>query len=197
MLLLAVEWGGVTYAWSSANVIGLLCGAVVIIIIFFVWEGRRGDTAMIPFFLLKNRVVICACLTMTLSQGSLMVVTYYIPLWFQVVKDASPTMGGVYYLPSVGSQVVGSIMTGALSKYFPSDRYPTRLTKSLSFKTGLLHPVRHRRYSFDLNLMWSLQHIDTKFKCWDVGRLSNHLRLLSRPDHAAASHGDSSCDPKI
>ena len=116
MLLLAVEWGGVTYAWSSANVIGLLCGAVVIIIIFFVWEGRRGDTAMIPFFLLKNRVVICACLTMTLSQGSLMVVTYYIPLWFQVVKDASPTMGGVYYLPSVGSQVIGSIMTGALSK---------------------------------------------------------------------------------
>ncbi|KAG4418453.1 hypothetical protein IFR04_008438 [Cadophora malorum] len=115
MLLLAVEWGGVTYAWSSANVIGLLCGAVVIIIIFFVWEGRRGDTAMIPFFLLKNRVVICACLTMTLSQGSLMVVTYYIPLWFQVVKDASPTMGGVYYLPSVGSQVIGSIMTGALT----------------------------------------------------------------------------------
>lgn len=45
-----------------------------------------------------------------------MVVTYYIPLWFQVVKDASPTMGGVYYLPSVGSQVIGSIMTGALSK---------------------------------------------------------------------------------
>lgn len=116
MLLLAIEWGGVTYSWSSATVIGLLCGSVVLLGIFLLWEGRRGDNAMIPFYLLKNRVVVCACITMTLSQGSLMVVTYYIPLWFQVVKNASPTMGGVYYLPSVGSQVIGSIMTGALSE---------------------------------------------------------------------------------
>ncbi|KAG4437721.1 hypothetical protein IFR05_006804 [Cadophora sp. M221] len=115
MLLLAVEWGGVTYSWSSANVIGPLCGSAVLLGIFLFWEGRRGDTAMIPFYLLKNRIVVCACVTMTLSQGSLMVVTYYIPLWFQVVKNASPTMGGVYYLPSVGSQVIGSIMTGALT----------------------------------------------------------------------------------
>ena len=104
MLLLAVDWGGVTYAWSSANVIGLLCGAVVIIIIFFVWEGRRGDTAMIPFFLLKNRVVICACLTMTLSQGSLMVVTYYIPLWFQIVKDVPYLTPDIRMGPATGGK---------------------------------------------------------------------------------------------
>lgn len=71
---------------------------------------------MIPVYLLKMRVVVCACGTMSMSQGSLMVITYYVPLWFQVVKDASPTMGGVYYLPSVGSMVLGSMITGALSK---------------------------------------------------------------------------------
>ncbi|KAH9224740.1 MFS multidrug transporter [Leptodontidium sp. 2 PMI_412] len=139
MLLLAIEWGGVTYSWSSATVIGLLCGSVVLLGIFLLWEGHRGDNAMIPFYLLKNRVVVCACITMTLSQGSLMVVTYYIPLWFQVVKNASPTMGGVYYLPSVGSQVIGSIMTGALTSrlgyYTPFAIAGTALT---SISCGLM-----------------------------------------------------------
>ncbi|KAH7336165.1 putative MFS multidrug transporter [Rhexocercosporidium sp. MPI-PUGE-AT-0058] len=139
MLLLAIEWGGVTYSWRSATVIGPLCGAVVLLGIFFLWEGHRGDTAMIPFYLLKNRVVVCACTTVILSQGSMMVVTYYVPIWFQVVKNASPSMGGVYYLPSVGSQVVGSILTGALTSrlgyYTPFAIAGTALT---SISCGLL-----------------------------------------------------------
>merc|ERR1712093_410995 len=68
---------------------------------------------------------------------------------------------------------------------------------SFDFKTRLLHTFRHRRHSFDLNLLWPLQHIDTNFQCWNVGRLSNHLRLLSRPDHATTPHCDPGCYPKI
>lgn len=115
MLLLAFDWGGVSYKWNSPTIIGLFCGAVVTAALFFFWEGTRGMAAMIPLAMLKRKVVIAASLTMIMSQGSLLVITYYLPVWFQVVKNVSPTMGGVYYLPSVGSQVIGAVMTGALT----------------------------------------------------------------------------------
>lgn len=72
---------------------------------------------MIPIHLLKNVVVVCSAITTCFSQGSLLLITYYLPVWFQVVLGADPVMGGVDYLPSVGAQVVGSIFTGALSKF--------------------------------------------------------------------------------
>ncbi|CZS98682.1 related to MFS multidrug transporter [Rhynchosporium graminicola] len=138
-LLLAIQWGGVSYAWNSGIVMGLLCGSAMLLGVFLTWELKRGDEAMIPFYLLMNRVVVCAAVTMMLSQGSLMVVTYYLPLWFQVVKDASPTMGGVYYLPSVESQIIGSIVTGVLTTrtgyYTPFAILGTALT---SLSSGLL-----------------------------------------------------------
>ena len=119
MLLLALNWGGVTYGWRSATIIGLFCGSAGACVVFFAWEFREGKSAMIPLEMLKHRVIISASLTCVSAQGSLLLVIYYLPIWFQVVKDASPTMGGVYFLPSVGSQVVGSILSGVLSmSYF-------------------------------------------------------------------------------
>ncbi|KAF4627086.1 hypothetical protein G7Y89_g11074 [Cudoniella acicularis] len=115
MLLLAFDWGGVSYPWKSATIIGLFCGAVGACGIFIAWENYRGNQAMIPLAMLKRKVVIASTLTMICSQGSLLVITYYLPTWFQVVKNASPTMGGVYFLPSVGSQMLGAVLTGALT----------------------------------------------------------------------------------
>jgi MFS family permease len=115
MLLLALQWGGVTYAWSSATIIGLFCGSVGMTIVFLVWEGYKGTEAMIPLPMLKRSVVVSAAVYTIMTAGPLLLITYYLPLWFQVVKNASPIMGGVYYLPSVCTQMIGSIVTGALS----------------------------------------------------------------------------------
>jgi len=127
MMLLALGWGGVTYAWNSSIIIGLFCGGGAATILFLVWERHQGDVAMMPLGMLRKRIIYSAVIAATLSQESLLVITYYLPVWFQVVKDASPTMGGIYYLPSVGSMVVGSMITVALST-------PSLLpTTSLSF----------------------------------------------------------------
>jgi MFS family permease len=116
MLLLALEWGGTTYSWKSATIIGLFCGSVGLCVVFVAWEYRRGETAMIPLSVVRNRYVAFATITTIVSQGSLLLITYYLPVWFQVVKNVSPIMGGVDYLPSVFSQVFASVLTGALSK---------------------------------------------------------------------------------
>ncbi|RDW66377.1 hypothetical protein BP6252_10012 [Coleophoma cylindrospora] len=114
MILLAFQWGGSTYPWNSPTIIGLFIGGAALIMIFGFLEHRRGETAMIPLALLKERVVYCACLTTMLQMGALMALSYYMPTWFQLVKEDSPTTSGVSVLPSFGSQIVTSVVTGAL-----------------------------------------------------------------------------------
>lgn len=57
MLLLAVQWGGNTYAWNSAVVIGLLCGSGVMFLIWLAWDYSRGLSAMIPLPIIRQRIV--------------------------------------------------------------------------------------------------------------------------------------------
>lgn len=114
MLLLALDWGGVSYPWKSATVIGLLCGSAGTFCLFFCWESHRGETAMLPLSLFRNSIVSCAALANIASSGAYFSIAYYLPIWFQVVKDVSPVTSGVYSLPSVISQVVGSVSSGFL-----------------------------------------------------------------------------------
>lgn len=50
MLLLALEWGGVTYRWNSSIIIGLFCSAGIAWILFLLWEWRQGEGVSVPFF---------------------------------------------------------------------------------------------------------------------------------------------------
>ena len=79
---------------------------------------------MLPLAMLRNRVVACAAVTALISSGSTITIAYYLPIWFQVVKGSSPTMGGVYFLPTVFAQLVTSIGSGALGKLKPISSSP-------------------------------------------------------------------------
>ncbi|MCJ1405112.1 hypothetical protein MMC11_008338 [Xylographa trunciseda] len=115
MFLLALAWGGNIYAWNSATVIGLFCGSFGTICLFFAWEYREKDNAMIPLGMLRRPVVFFSCWTILLQMGALLMLAYYLPEWFQVVQDASPTRSGVLTLPTVCSEIFGAIISGALT----------------------------------------------------------------------------------
>lgn len=74
---------------------------------------------MMPLALLKRRIVYSSCVASIGQMGGLQVMSYYLPLWFQVIKGASPSMSGVYFLGTVGPQIVFAIVSGALSKLTP------------------------------------------------------------------------------
>ena len=118
MLLLALEWGGTTYPWKSAKIIGLLCGSFGLLCVFIAWEYHVGDSAMIPGNMVKRRIVQFSGATTFFLMGSLICVTYYLPVWFQVVLNASPTLSGVMILPSVASQIVAAVLSGYLGKLY-------------------------------------------------------------------------------
>ncbi|THC95966.1 hypothetical protein EYZ11_004563 [Aspergillus tanneri] len=114
-LLLALEYGGNEYAWNSSMIIGLFCGAGVTFLIFLYWESRQGGQAMTPLPMLRQRIVWTSCVNQTSLIGMTLCTSYFLPMYFQAVKGVSPTLSGVDLLPTVLSQLVGTVICGALA----------------------------------------------------------------------------------
>ncbi|KAI8955553.1 efflux pump protein [Xylaria longipes] len=114
MFLLALQWGSTDYGWSSPIVIGLFAGSGATAILFSIWEWRVGETALIPFHLVKRRVV----WTSTIQNSFLFITNFvgasYVPIYFQAVKGAGPSLSGVYTLPSILTQLLSIVISGAL-----------------------------------------------------------------------------------
>lgn len=69
-LLLALQWGGTTYAWKNSKVWGCLLGFGLLIAIFIAQQFRRGDRATIPPRIFGQRTVLFASLySCFLSMG--------------------------------------------------------------------------------------------------------------------------------
>ncbi|KAL4785162.1 major facilitator superfamily-domain-containing protein [Aspergillus varians] len=117
MVFLALQWGGSEYTWNSATIIGLFVGFAVLILAFIAWQIYRGDAALIPLTLLTDRSILLSIIFAFLFMGSFVVSGYYLPEWFQIVKDMSPMRSGVMLLPSVCTQVFGAIVSGVTAKH--------------------------------------------------------------------------------
>ncbi|RDL32633.1 uncharacterized protein BP5553_09089 [Venustampulla echinocandica] len=112
MLLLALQWGGLEYPWNSAKIVGLLVGSAVGICIFLWWMIYRGSSALIPPNIVAQRTA-AACLTFSfLISGAVLVHSYYVPYWFQAIKNVSAEKSGVNMIPYVLSNFVFSMVAG-------------------------------------------------------------------------------------
>ncbi|PQE13617.1 HC-toxin efflux carrier TOXA protein [Rutstroemia sp. NJR-2017a BVV2] len=114
MLLLALQWGGVQYAWISSIVIGLFVGFGVLSIIFVASQWHAADSALIPPKLFRYKSVTLAFGACLLGPGGVATIIDYLPIWFQAVRGATPISSGIRYLPSVISDVLTSIIGGGI-----------------------------------------------------------------------------------
>ncbi|GAB1214124.1 hypothetical protein ATERTT37_003284 [Aspergillus terreus] len=114
MFLLGLQFGGNQHPWNSSVVIGLLVGGFVTLIVFLVWEHYRGDEAMVPLAMLKNKVIWSTAMTMFFSLSSVLVADFYIAIYFQAIRDDSPLMSGVHMLPITLGLVLFTMVSGAL-----------------------------------------------------------------------------------
>lgn len=113
-LLLALQWGGSTYAWSNARIIVLLIVFAVLFAIFIAIQAWKQDTATIPLRIVKQRSITFALIFTFCSSSAMMVLVYYIPLWFQAIKGVSAVQSGIDSIPSILALVVGSIFAGGV-----------------------------------------------------------------------------------
>lgn len=113
-LLLALQWGGSTYAWNNSRIIGLFVGFGAIGAVFIAIQIWKGDEATLPPRFFKNRNVLFAMLFSLFFGAGFFALIYYLSLYFQAVNGDSAVQAGIKLLPLLLATVFTSIVSGGL-----------------------------------------------------------------------------------
>lgn len=113
-LLLALQWGGSTYAWSDERIIALLVLFGVLSITFVAIQIWKQESATVPPRIIKQRSIAGAVWYSICIGASLQVMVFTLPIWFQAIKGVSPVKSGIDNIPLVIALVVASIFSGGL-----------------------------------------------------------------------------------
>ena len=111
-LILVLQWGGSTYSWSDGRVIALLVLFGILITSFVLVQLWRQDTGTVPPRIVKQRSIAAGMWIQFCTGSAMMTLIYYIPIWFQAIKDASAVRSGIMNLPLVLSLVAASVLSG-------------------------------------------------------------------------------------
>ncbi|KAJ4422224.1 hypothetical protein N0V82_003084 [Gnomoniopsis sp. IMI 355080] len=113
-LLLALQWGGTTYAWNNSRIIGLFVGFAALAALFIGIQIWKGDEATLPPRFFKNRNVLSAMLFSVFFGAAFFPLIYYLSLYFQAVNGDSAVQAGIKLLPLLLATVLMSILSGGL-----------------------------------------------------------------------------------
>ena len=126
-LVLAINFGGVLYAWNSGSTIALLVVGIVVFIAFGVQQGFSWFTSPIerlfPVHLLRIReanLLFCLCIC---TNVAFFVPVYYIPVYFQFTRGDGALDAAVRLLPliivSSFAMIVNGFLMVRIGYYFP------------------------------------------------------------------------------
>lgn len=80
-LLLALQWGGSTYAWNDRRIIALFVVFAVLILAYAAVEILMPDTATVPPRIITQRSVFFSTLFKFFISGAMMLSVAYLPIW--------------------------------------------------------------------------------------------------------------------
>ncbi|GME34335.1 mfs aflatoxin efflux [Neofusicoccum parvum] len=111
-LLLALQWGGQTYAWSNGRIVALLTLGGVLLVAFTAVQILLPETATIPPRIFKQRSIVAGCWATVCVGSSQYIYVYFLPVWFQSIKGSSAVESGIRLLPLLLAMVLASIVGG-------------------------------------------------------------------------------------
>ena len=111
VVLLVLTWGGVRFAWLSPEILAML-GAAVVLAATFVWHALRSPEPFLPLPLLGGPVVPYAMSLGALAIGSIVGLTVYLPMYYEVVYALSVSQAGISLIPLVAISVGGATLAG-------------------------------------------------------------------------------------
>ncbi|KAI0310338.1 MFS general substrate transporter [Amylostereum chailletii] len=95
-VVIALSWGGLEFAWSSARVLVPLVVGMVGLCGFLVYEATLAKHPSVPISLiLVDRTAFSGYAQCFLVGVILAATNYWLPLYFQACKSASPTTSGL------------------------------------------------------------------------------------------------------
>lgn len=113
-LLLALQWGGSKYAWRDAHIIALFVVFGILIIAFIGVQLWQQDNGTVPPRIVKKRSIAFAAWFAASLGASFFVLIYYVPIWFQAIKETTAVESGIRNLPMILGLVIMSILSGVL-----------------------------------------------------------------------------------
>ncbi|KAF7299909.1 Major facilitator superfamily protein [Mycena chlorophos] len=116
-LILALQWGGNTKPWNSGAVIACLVLAFVFGIATILWEMQLGEAAMVPTSIFKSRSIYAIIFYSMLSRFAMLLLTYYIPIFYQAARHRTATQSGIDLLPFMMATVISIIGSGWLVSF--------------------------------------------------------------------------------
>ncbi|GAA5990894.1 hypothetical protein JCM10908_000068 [Rhodotorula pacifica] len=111
-LLIALQRGGISWAWVSSRMIGLLVGFFALTAAFFVLQAFLGERSSISLRLMRDRSLAAVCFVNFTCGASYYALLYYIPIYFQAVTASSPVRAGIQLLPLIFFNMTFGILAG-------------------------------------------------------------------------------------
>jgi EmrB/QacA subfamily drug resistance transporter len=111
--MLIATWGGSQYAWSSAQIIGLIAASVTLLAAF-VWRERHASEPVLPLRLFRDPVFLVVSLALFIATISLFAAIVFLPVFLQLVTGASATGSGLLILPLLAASALSTIGAGQI-----------------------------------------------------------------------------------
>ncbi len=116
-LILLTVWGGATYAWLSAQIIGLAVTSIVAAILF-VFRENKATEPLLPLRLFRNDIFSVSVVMSFLAGFALFGAIIFLPEYQQIVRGYSATKSGLLMLPLIAGLLTAILTSGRLiSKY--------------------------------------------------------------------------------
>jgi EmrB/QacA subfamily drug resistance transporter len=112
-IMLVATWGGSQYGWGSAQIIGLIAAALVLLAAFVVRE-RSATEPLLPLRLFGDRVFTVVSAGAFAATLSLFAAIVFLPVFLQLVTGASATGSGLLTLPLLAASALTTIGVGQI-----------------------------------------------------------------------------------
>lgn len=111
LLLLGLNTGGNIFPWTNPLVLASLTAAAVFLVVFIYVEERIALEPIIPIRLLLSRTVAAACVSYLFTFMSFYGLTFFVPVYLQLVGNTS-TQAGLRFIASSLGTALGATFTG-------------------------------------------------------------------------------------
>ncbi|KAI9812669.1 MAG: hypothetical protein M1826_002791 [Phylliscum demangeonii] len=113
-VLIPITWGGVMYPWSHwRTVVPLVIGAVGLVA-FGLYERWVPAEPLIRLSIFGNRTAVVTYVGTFIHGMILWSLVYYIPLYYEAVKNSTPIMAGVSVMPETLTVAPVSVVCGVV-----------------------------------------------------------------------------------
>jgi len=111
LLLLGLSWGGVTYPWRSAVILGLLAASGLGWVLFAL-RLTRAKEPFIPLSVLFHPVVAVGVTASFFAVGAMVGLSIYVPIYFEELRGLTASLSGLGLMTMMTGTVVGAVISG-------------------------------------------------------------------------------------